>query len=147
MFLSLLLCTILAGGPASGRPIQDISAWQRDKKDLLWGFSNMYQPCVVEIPGGDYRYKMWFFGWAVGVGNKGYSGCDAIFHARSKDLRKWEIYSGEARWDDTMNPKLWVTTVAGVQWLYLFYSTQRGGEPRYDFRYDHIRAMRREAQP
>ena len=71
----------------------------------------MYQPCVVEIPGQDYRYKMWFFGWAVGVGNKGYPGCDAIFHARSKDLKKWEVYSGEGRWDDTMNPKLWVPVI------------------------------------
>jgi hypothetical protein len=110
MLLSAVLL-LVAADPAFGRPIQDISAWQREKHDLLSGFSNMYQPCVREIPGQDYRYKMWFFGWAVGVGNKGYPGCDAIFHARSKDLRRWEIYSGEGRWDYTMNPKLWVPVI------------------------------------
>ena len=51
---------------------------------------------------------MWFFGWATGIGNQGYPGCDAIFHARSKDLGKWEVYSGDDRWDATMDPKLWV---------------------------------------
>ena len=45
---------------------------------------------------------MWFFGWAVGIGNRGYPGCDAIFHARSKDLKHWEVYSGEGQWDSTM---------------------------------------------
>ena len=38
-------------------------------------------------------------------------GCDAIFHARSKDLGKWEVYSGEDRWDATMNPNLWVPVI------------------------------------
>ena len=108
--LSLVLSTLLAD-PAAARPVQDMAVWQREKLDLLSGFSNMYQPCVVEIPGNDYRYKMWFFGWAVGVGNKGYSGCDAIFHARSRDLKKWEVYSGGGRWDSTVNPKLWVPVI------------------------------------
>ena len=40
-----------------------------------------------------------------------------------------------------------MTTIDGKQWLYLFYSTQRGGEPNYDYRYDRIRAMRREIKP
>ena len=44
-------------------------------------------------------------------------------------------------------PQALVTAVDGKQWLYLFYATQRGGEPRYDFRYDRIRAMRREIKP
>jgi hypothetical protein len=93
------------------RPDQDISKWERSKENLLWGFSNMYQPCVREIPGEDYRYRMWFFGWAVGIGNKGYPGCDAIFQARSKDLKHWEVFSGDGRWDATMNPKLWVPVI------------------------------------
>ena len=49
--------------------------------------------------------------YAVGIGNKGYPGCDAIFHARSKDLKKWEVYSGEDRWNTTMDPKLWVPVI------------------------------------
>ena len=78
LLLSLALSTLLAADPAAHRPIQDIAAWQRDRRDLLWGFSNMYQPCVVETAVADYRYKMWFFGWAVGVGNQGIPGlrCD-----------------------------------------------------------------------
>jgi len=44
-------------------------------------------------------------------------------------------------------PQALVTTIDGKRWLYLFYATQRGGEPKYDFRYDHIRAMRREVKP
>ena len=39
--------------------------WQRDKRDLLTHFANMYNPCVVET-GGEHRFRMWFFGWAVG---------------------------------------------------------------------------------
>lgn len=109
-----LLCACANRATADGsinRPDQDISRWERTKENLLWGFSNMYQPCVREIPGDEYRYKMWFFGWAVGIGNKGYPGCDAIFHARSKNLKKWEVYSGEGRWDATMDPKLWVPVI------------------------------------
>jgi predicted GH43/DUF377 family glycosyl hydrolase len=86
------------------------SDWQRDKRNLLTNFNNMYNPCVVET-GGEYPYKMWFFGWAATMTNKGYPGCDAIFHARSKDLKKWEVYSKDKKWDATMNPKLWVPVI------------------------------------
>jgi hypothetical protein len=68
----------------------------------------MYQPCVREFPKQEFRYKMWFFGWASEDGNPKYPGCDAIYHARSKDLKTWEIYAGEGQWDTTMNPKTWV---------------------------------------
>ncbi len=117
--LSILACLFrsqLVAGADDGfhRPDQNFGKWERAKEDLLWGFSNMYQPCVREIPGEEYRYKMWFFGWAVGIGNKGYPGCDAIFHTRSKDLKKWEVYSGEGRWDATMNPKLWVPVITAA---------------------------------
>ena len=40
-----------------------------------------------------------------------------------------------------------VAEVEGKKWLYLFYSTQRGEETNYDYRYDRIRAMRREIKP
>lgn len=58
-------------GDDYNHPDQDISKWERSKQDLLWGFSNMYQPCVRQTPGEDYRFKMWFFGWATGIGNPG----------------------------------------------------------------------------
>ena len=37
----------------------------------------------------------------------GVPGSDAIFHARSKDLKKWEVYSKGGKWDDTMTPAKW----------------------------------------
>jgi len=80
--------------------------WQRVKGDLLWNFNNMYNPCVVET-GGEYRFKMWFFGWAAEGRNPDVPGCDAIYHARSRDLRKWEVYSKEGKWDATMTPAKW----------------------------------------
>ena len=36
-------------------------------------------------------------------------------------------------------PQTLVTTIDGQKWLYLFYATQRGGSPDYDYRYDRIR--------
>ena len=80
--------------------------WQRIKAPLLTNFNNMYNPCVVET-GGKYRYKMWFFGWASKHANPGTPGADAIYHARSKDLKKWEVYSKNGTWDDTMAPSKW----------------------------------------
>jgi hypothetical protein len=93
------------------RPIQDMTRWERAGGDLLWGFWNLYQPCVVELPVQEYRYRMWFFGWSVADSNPGYPGSDAIFHARSKDLKQWEVYAGTDRWDRQMQPKLWVPIV------------------------------------
>ena len=93
------------------RSQQDLAAWERPKRDLISGFSNMYQPCVVQVPDKAYPFRMWFFGWAVGVGNQGHSGVDAIFHARSKDLQKWEVYAGTKdnlhQWD----AKRWVPVI------------------------------------
>ena len=90
-----------AGSPASAAD-DDMAPAQpgpeqvgADRENLIWGFSNMYQPCVREFPGESYRYKMWFFGWAVGIGNKGYPGCDAIFHARSKDLKNGRCFPAQ----------------------------------------------------
>ena len=77
--------------------------WQRDGRSLLTNFNNMYSPCVVET-GGEYRFKMWFFGWATEQLNPGIPGCDAIYHARSKDLQTWEVYSGAGEWDTVFFP-------------------------------------------
>ena len=87
----LLLCFSLALA-GSGPP------WQRDSRNLLMNFNNMYQPCVVETA-GKYPYKMWFFGWAAAATNPGWPGCDAIVLARSKDLKSWEVHSGKDTWD------------------------------------------------
>ena len=104
------LCALAAVG-ASERAVDRTSLWENSGRNVLWGFDNMYQPCVIEEPGSEYPYKMWFFGWAAADCNPGYPGCDAIFHARSKDLDHWEVYAGDGRWDATMNPKLWAPVV------------------------------------
>ncbi len=81
--------------------------WHRSGKDVLWGFGNMYAPKVVRVADEAYPYRMWFFGWAVKDCNPGYSGCDAIFHARGKDLDHWEVWCGGERWDASMTPAKW----------------------------------------
>ncbi|MFI5385852.1 MAG: hypothetical protein ACHQ50_06995 [Fimbriimonadales bacterium] len=100
-------------------------AWERDPTPLLTNFNNMYQPCVVEV-GGEWRYRMWFFGWAAGFANPGLPGADAIFHARSRDLRHWDVYSADRTWDSTMNPKRWQSVLyASDRW----YDNWHNGDP------------------
>jgi len=84
-------------------PIDRSGLWQRTGRNVLEGFRNMYQPCVLEEPGQAYRFKMWFFGWSLVDTNShlGISGCDMIFHARSRDLDHWEVWCGDGRWDAT----------------------------------------------
>lgn len=95
----------------------DAQDWERDPRPLLTNFNNMYNPCVVETP-GEYRYKMWFFGWAVDHIHPEFPGCDAIFHARSKDLRNWEVYSKDNTWDVTMTPAKWTPVLhASDNWF------------------------------
>ena len=99
--------------------------WQRAQVNLLTNFNNMYNPCVIET-GGEYRYRMWFFGWAENQSNKNIPGSDAIFHARSRDLKSWEVYSRENTWDKTLDPKKWVPVVhAGDRW----YEAWHVGDP------------------
>lgn len=99
-----------AGGGAEKRPAMDktkpldrSNLWERTGRNLLSGFRNMYQPCVVEESDSLYRYKMWFFGWSATDTNAHLSipGCDMIFHARSKDLERWEVWCGDGQWDAT----------------------------------------------
>ena len=74
----------------------------------------------------------------------------AICEAVSSDGLNWEIVGFIQPEDDapaTHIPQTLVMTIGGKRWLYLLYSTQRGGEPDYDYRYDRIRAMRREITP
>lgn len=93
--------------------LRDITAgWEVTHEPLLWGFHNLYNPCVVRLPDADYPFRMWLFGWAAEEGNPGHPGYDAVFCARSRDLRRWEVYAGEAGWDATMTPALWTPVVA-----------------------------------
>jgi len=95
MALALLALCVPHGIASAADDVANVTApWQRDPAPLLWGFSNMYNPCVVEI-GGAWRYRMWFFGWSAGHANEGLGwGCDAIFHARSHDLKTWKSGAG-----------------------------------------------------
>ena len=104
--------------------------WQRDMKSLLSNFNNMYNRCLVEV-GGENLYHMWFFGWAAGDTNPGILGCDAIFHARSKNLKDWEVYSGLGQWNATMSPKHWQPVLyASDRW----YEARHVGDPSVVYR-------------
>ena len=118
IFLILLSCLCFGSAVAEG-------GWQRDKRSLLTNFNNMYNPCVVET-GGEFRFKMWFFGWATAMANPDIPGADAIYHARSKDLKTWEVYSKDGSWDTTMDPtKWWPVLFASDRW----YEAWHVGDP------------------
>ena len=86
---------------------EKFSKWHKMPEPIITNFFNMYHPCVVETNDEEFPYKMWFFGWSTGMANPGYTGADAIFHARSKDLIQWQIYAKNEKWDTTMSPELW----------------------------------------
>ena len=115
-----------AAPPKIGQSAHGVSGWQRDPTSLLTNFNNMYNPCVVET-GGEWRYRMWFFGWSARHANLDMGwGCDAIFHARSRDLKTWEVWSGNEQWDATMNPELWRPVLhASERW----YDAWHNGDP------------------
>jgi len=105
--------------------------WHRTGKNVLWGFRNMYAPKVVRVPDKAYPLRMWFFGWAVADGNPGYPGCDAIFHARGKDLERWEVYCGDGAWDATMTPAKWKPVVTARD---KHYDQWHNGDPSVVYR-------------
>ncbi|TSA31584.1 MAG: hypothetical protein D4R65_10960 [Verrucomicrobiaceae bacterium] len=113
-------------GPVVPSKTENAPPWQRETTPLLSGFVNMYNPCVVET-GGEWRYRMWFFGWSARHANQGMGwGCDAIFHARSRDLKTWEVWSGDDQWDSTMNPERWRPVLhASERW----YDNWHNGDP------------------
>ena len=101
--------------------------WERDEtRNVIFKFANMYQPNVIYDKKSRYPYKMWFFGWASEDTNQKYPGCDAIFHARSMDMNVWEVYSGEDKWDTTMNPRLWVPVIVPSD---KYYDDWHNGDP------------------
>lgn len=81
--------------------------WQRSGHDVLHGFRNLYAAKVVRVPDAEWPLRMWFFGWATTDCNEGEPGCDAIYHARGRDLDHWEVYAGPKTWDASMDPSLW----------------------------------------
>ena len=112
-FLGIVLLTGLVSGVSlcrAGRLTDLSDSWYKNGKDILNGFQNMYSPHIIYEEGESYPYKMWFHGWANGDCNPGYSGCDAIFHARSQDLQNWEVYSGPAQWNSD-DSSVWVPVV------------------------------------
>jgi hypothetical protein len=102
------------------------TGWERPETDVMRGFGNMYNPHILHEQGAPYPYRMYFFGWASADCNPGFSGCDAIFLARSADIAAWEVYSGSDTWDGTGNPALWVPVVsAGDD----YYDQWHNGDP------------------
>lgn len=86
-------------------PVFEKDKWERHGT-ILKGFFNAYQPCVIQVPDSEYPFRMWFFGWINNVCNSEVPGCDAIYHARSKDLDTWEVYCSNGKWQmaDVNNP-------------------------------------------
>jgi hypothetical protein len=115
---------------APGRKTDRSRLWNRDGRNILHGFQNLYNFHVIEEPGQVYRFKAWFFGWAVEDCNRNVkenTGCDAIFHARARSLEgPWEVYAGGDRWDTTMTPALWQPVITAQQ---TFYDAWHNGDP------------------
>ncbi len=87
----------------------NVVEWERPRIDILSG-NHLYNPHIIQEAGEEYEFKMWFFGWPDQDINPGYPGADAIFHARSKDLDNWEVWTGSG-WDVTGNTAQWVPVI------------------------------------
>lgn len=115
-------CLAQTAAPASPDRMRDLtSEWQFDHKPVLGPFHNLYNARVVQVPDKVYPFRMWFFGYAVKDSNPWHGRFlgDAIFHARSHDLQRWEVYAGsdadgKPKWDWTGNPRLWVPVVSAL---------------------------------
>ena len=128
--ICLLGIMISAFGVSEGSAQKNAQSWQRNKEPLLTNFNNMYNPCVIQTE-GEYPYLMWFFGWANDHTNQKFPGCDAIYHARSRDLKDWEVFCGDGSWDTTMNPEHWVPVIhASERW----YEAWHTGDPAVVFK-------------
>lgn len=87
-------------------------AWQRHPVNVLSGFKNMYHAAVLQTGDTAYPWGMWFFGWASQDCNPGFAGCDAIYHARGKNLDTWEVYCGDDLWDASGDAARWKPVLA-----------------------------------
>jgi len=116
--LLLFAVVCLPGSLIRAGRLTDLSSqWTKNGLDVISGFHNMYNPHIIHEPGQAYPFKMWFFGWSVADCNPGYSGCDAIFFARSVDLDNWEIYSGTGQWNSN-DPNVWVPVITAQSETY-----------------------------
>lgn len=83
------------------------------KEDISLAGFNIYNPEIVDMGSGDFRYKMWFMGWPVEGQN------DKIWLAISSDLNTWCVYNGsvsekdydcpsydQASWKPVLEPSL-----------------------------------------
>lgn len=112
MIIGFVFCSFLYAQALPQGKVKDIShLWHKNYKNILSGFGNMYNFHVLYEQNAEYKFRAWFFGWAVEDCNRnisGFKGCDAIFTARAKKLEgPWEVYAGEGKWDDTGKPELW----------------------------------------
>lgn len=111
-------------------PNLTLSGWKHNTSSVLDGFTSAYQPCIVETDDVEYPYRMWFFGWISEICNPEYPGCDAIYHARSKDLDKWEVYCNDGSWDSKKNIKKWASVLfSSENEITDFYDTWHSGDP------------------
>jgi len=119
--------------PSRAADISD--QWTRTQTDVLSGFVNMYNPHIVYEPDSEYPFRMWFFGWASADMNPDVPGCDAIYHARARDLDHWEVYCGDGPWDSERRVGRWVPVLHAQN---EFYDQWHNGDPsvvRHDGRY------------
>lgn len=108
--------------------------WERPQRVVLEGFLHAYQPCVIETDDSEYPYRMWFFGWIVDPTNPEYPGCDAIYHARSRDLDRWEVLCKDGSWSDD-RPEDWASTLfASTDGDRHYYHAWHVGDPSVVFR-------------
>jgi len=106
-----------------------LTKWQHYKHPVLTGFLHAYQACVVETNDPKYPYRMWFFGWISAICNPDYPGCDAIYHARSKNLKKWEVYCKDGSWDAGGNNSKWASILYSSTDQSNFYDAWHSGDP------------------
>ena len=103
-----------------------LTSWTKGEV-LLKNFMNMYNANVLyDAADTSFPYKMWFFGWRATVCNPPYSGCDAIFFARSSNSNQWQVYSGGTSFDSTMNPSKWVPVITAQN---KYYDQWHNGDP------------------
>lgn len=123
----LSVCGIAMSSAQAPQPpgpdrLRDLTAsWRASRETLLGPHHNLYNPCVVRVPDRRWPYRMWYFGWACADNNpvRGRPIGDAIYHARSSDMRRWEVYAGRtedggARWVASDRPELFEPVVSGL---------------------------------
>lgn len=116
-------------------PSLPLEGWERRNVPAFQGFMHAYNPCVVEVPDSKYPYRMLFFGWIKDIGNSDYSGMDAIYFARGKDLDTWEVYCKDGSWDSKKRKEKWASVLySSTDELKNYYDTFHSGDPSMVFK-------------